>query len=106
MVARLPESEPRIDPRMRTWRAYQLAEDPLSEVTIASAGAIRENSLKTRIGLTGSALTCASASMTSHQSATLETSDSCQDRSALRARRGISARSVAVASPTRLTSKG
>src|SRR5271166_6748663 len=38
MVARFPDSEPRTPPRNRNCRAYQLADDPESAVTMASAG--------------------------------------------------------------------
>ena len=54
-------------PRMRTCRAYQLAAEPLSAAIMQLSGAWAENSLKILIGLTGSASTWASASITSHQ---------------------------------------
>src|SRR5690606_40502388 len=53
MVARVPESEPRMSPRNLMSRAYQLAADPESQVTIAFSGMRDESSQKTRCGLTG-----------------------------------------------------
>ncbi len=38
IVARLPDSEPRMSPRNCRFRAYQLADEPESAVTIASSG--------------------------------------------------------------------
>ena len=38
MVASVPDSEPRSRPRNRRWRAYQLAAEPESAVTIALSG--------------------------------------------------------------------
>ncbi len=75
---------PRIVPRIRTCRAYQLAAEPLSAAIMQSSGACSENSLKIRIGLTGLAATCASASITSHQRATFFSRSSRQPRSSLR----------------------
>ena len=95
-----------MSPRNFSCRAYQLADDPESAVTIALSGSRGDSSQNSRIGLTGSASTMASASMTSHQRATLDSIVSRQDRSSLRSSSGMSARRVAAASPTRLTSYG
>src|ERR1700754_4567131 len=53
MVARPPDSDPRTSPRMRRCRAYQLATEPESAVTIASSGSRSESSQTIRMGLTG-----------------------------------------------------
>src|SRR5579875_3344807 len=106
MVARLPDSEPRMLPRNLNWRAYQLADDPESAVMIALSGSLGDRSANSFIGLIGSADTSASIAMVSHQRATFFSIFSRQDRSDLRSIIGISARSVAAASPTRLTSLG
>ena len=44
MVARLPDSEPRISSRNFRLRAYQLADDPESAVTIALCGNLFDSS--------------------------------------------------------------
>ena len=104
MVARFPDSEPRMSPRKRSCRAYQLAEEPESAVTMAFIGSRPDSSRNGSIGLTGSASTSASASIDRHHLATRSSMPSRQDRSSLRRSCGISARSAAAASPTRLTS--
>lgn len=86
--------------------AYQFAEEPESAVTIALPGSRDDSSWNSRIGLIGSASTMASAFITSDQRVTLDSMSSRQDLSSLRRRCGMSARSVAAASPTRLTCYG
>ena len=67
MVARFPDSEPRMSPRKRSCRAYQLAEEPESAVTMAFIGQPGRIAPGTSsIGLTGSASTSASASIDRH----------------------------------------
>ena len=104
MVARLPDSEPRMSPRNFSCRAYQFAEEPESAVMMASMGSRPDSSRNSSIGLTGSASTSASASIDRHHLATSSSIPFRQERSSLRLRCGISARRVAAASPTRLTS--
>ena len=104
MVARLPDSDPRMSPRNRNWRAYQLADEPESAVTIALSGSRGDSSANNRSGLTISTDTIASICMVSHQRATLASMPSRHERSSLRRRCGINARSAVLASATRLTS--
>ena len=106
MVASVPDSEPRTSPRNFSWRAYQFADEPESAATMALAGSRVDSSRNSSIGLTGLASTSASASMVRHQRSTPASMPSRQDRSSFRFRCGISARKVAAASPTRLTSYG
>src|SRR3954453_6141720 len=106
MVARLPDSDPRIRPLKRSIRAYQLADEPESAVTIASSGNLGDSSPNSSIGLTGSASTAASFAIVSHQRATSDSMPSRHERSVLRSSNGANAPSVAAASPTRLTSYG
>ena len=70
IVARFPDSEPRTSPRNFSCRAYQFAEEPESAAMIASSGSRTDSSWNRRSGLTGSASTIASASMTSHHRVT------------------------------------
>ena len=86
MVARFPESEPRIVPLNFSCRAYQLAEDPESAATMASAGICPLSSQTSLIGLTKPGLSLsimASSSVVSHQSATLDSIVSRHFRSSL-----------------------
>ena len=106
IVASVPERVPRMLPRIRMWRAYQLVPEPESAVTMASGGSCGESSANTRSGLIGSAVTAPRASSTSHQRATFPSTVSRQDRSSLRTSSGSNASRVWRASPTRLTSNG
>src|SRR3954462_11527127 len=54
MVARGPDSDARMAPRMRRLRAYQLVEDPESAVTMALSGIRFDSSDTIAIGFTGS----------------------------------------------------
>ncbi len=105
-MARVPDSDPRMVPRNLRLRAYQLVEEPESAVTIASSGMRWDSSWTTRIGLTGSASTIACCSIVSSQEATFRSIFSLQPRRPRRSSFGMSADSVAPASPTRLTSVG
>ncbi|CAM5649063.1 hypothetical protein SANTM175S_02662 [Streptomyces antimycoticus] len=106
MVARVPDSEPRMDPRMRRWRAYQFAAEPESAARITSWGSRASRAWTTYSGLMGSASTAARRSMTCHQRAVSFSIFLRHDPCFLRFSWGSSARSVSRASPTRLTSKG
>ena len=106
MVARFPDSDPRIRPRKRSCRAYQLAAEPESAVMMASSGSRSLSSANSRIGLIGSAATAASLAIVCHQRSTSDSMPSRHERSALRSSSGINARSVVAASPTRFTSFG
>ena len=103
MVARFPDSDPRIRPRKRSCRAYQLAAEPESAVMMASSGSRSLSSANSRIG---SAATAASMAIVCHQRSTSDSMPSRHERSALRSSSGINARSVEAASPTRFTSFG
>ena len=87
-------------------RANQFAADPESDARIARSGSREDSSQNTRCGLSGSASFIARRSITCHQSATPASTSLRQERSSLRFRRGIRARSVSPLSPTRLTSVG
>ncbi len=106
MVARVPDSEPRIVPRMRRWRAYQFAAEPESAARITSSGSSPSRAWATNSGLMGSAATSARRSMTSHQRATSFSIFSRQAPCVFRSSLGTSRLSVSAASPTRLTSNG
>src|SRR3954451_21588952 len=71
MVASVPDNDPRMLPRIRRVRAYQLAAEPESAVTMALSGMREDSSHVMRIGLIGSAETMDSRSIVSHQRETL-----------------------------------
>ncbi len=106
MVARVPDSEPRMSPWNFRCRAYQFAALPESAATIALSGSREDSSWKIRIGLIGSAPVNARRSTVAHQSATAASICSRHSRSSFRTSSGSSARSVVFASPTRLISYG
>src|SRR5271166_822171 len=78
MDARPPESEVIIPRRILRSRAYQLAQEPESLVTIAPSGRRGESSQVTRCGLTGFAGCMARSSGVFHQSLTLRSTFSRQ----------------------------
>src|SRR6185312_11444535 len=84
----------------------QLAQDPLSLVTIAFAGSNGDISQTTRCGLTGLASAFARPSSFFHHAATLASIVLAQSRARFRLMRGSRALSVSAASPWRLTSAG
>ena len=106
IVASVPDRDPRIPRRIRSTLAYQLATDPESAVTIASSGRTCDISHTIRIGFTGSASTMLCRSTVSHQAATFSSILSRHSRSERGARSGRSARNVAPASATMLSSVG
>src|ERR1700761_7362132 len=106
MDASPPESDEDCPCCTRKSRAYQLAQDPLSLVTMALAGSSGDISHTTRCGLTGLASALARPSSFFHQATTLASTVFDHSRSALRRIKGISALSVEAASPCRLTSAG
>src|SRR5690625_1084599 len=106
MVASVPDNEPLMLPRNRRCRAYQFAADPESADMIASSGSRDESSQKIRIGLTGSASTMASDSMVAHHDSMFCSMPLRHVELEFCSTYGNSARRVAVASPTRLTSVG
>jgi hypothetical protein len=83
-----------------------LAQDPLSQVTMAFAGSSGDISQTTRCGFTGLASAIARPSSFSHQAAVLDSIWLAQLRSSLRRISGSKAFSVSAASPWRLTSAG
>ena len=87
-------------------RAYQLATEPESAATIALCGSRSESSHTIRMGLTGWASSIAWRSIVPHQATTFSSIVSRHARSVGPDSSGSSARSVAAASPTRLTSIG
>src|SRR5680860_270123 len=94
IVASVPDSDPRMFPVNLSCRAYQLAAEPESALTMASSGSRVDSSENRRIGLIGSASTIASASIVSHQSDTFFSRSLRHERSWLRSRSGIRARKV------------
>src|ERR1700712_971252 len=107
MEARPPDSE-HIMPRCTfRSRAYQLAHDPESLVTIAFDGTRGDNSHTVRCGLTPvCAGSCARFSSMVHQSAVHPSIFLRHARSGLASSNGRSARKVSVLSPTRFASMG
>ena len=92
---------------MRSWRAYQLADDPESAATMALSGISSLSSQISRMGLTmpGRSLpSMAWRSIVCHQRATLASIFSRQDRSDFRSSKGSSAVNAAAESDTTLTS--
>ena len=67
LLAEVPDSEPRMSPRILRSLAYQLAAEPESATTIAFSGIRCDSSHTTRIGLTGSADSIAWLSIVSHR---------------------------------------
>ena len=106
MLARPPDRLAFMPLRNLISRAYQFAAEPESQVRMALSGRRGDSSQNTRCGLTGLASFMARASITRHQRATFSSISVCQPRSVLRSSKGISARKVARASPTRLHSIG
>ena len=106
MVARLPESDAIMDGFTFTSRAHQLAEEPESQVRMTSSGSRDDISQKTRCGLMGSASDMARSSIMRHHSFTSSSTFSRQPRSLFFSSMGISAWSVSLESPWRLTSMG
>ncbi|CAM5713542.1 hypothetical protein SALBM135S_05002 [Streptomyces alboniger] len=106
MVASVPESDPRMEPRMRRWRAYQLAAEPESAARMTSSGSSSSSACTTYSGLTGSASTAARRCMTSHQRAVSFSIFLRQAPCFFRLSCGSRALRVSRASPVRLTSKG
>ena len=106
IVASVPDSEPRTAPRIFRNRAYQFATEPESAATIAFGGSRSESSQTIRIGLTGLASSIAWRSIVPHHATTFSSIVSRHARSVGPDSSGSSARSVAAASPTRLTSVG
>src|SRR5690606_508459 len=106
MVAKPPDNDAIMPGRNLMSRAYQLAEDPESQVMMLLSGKRGESSQKTRSEFTGSPSSKARASILFHQSATFSCMRCLQRELSLRSRNGINASNVALLSPTKPTSTG
>ncbi len=106
MVASPPDSDAIIPCRIFRSRAYHLAAEPESQVRMQLSGRRDDNSQNTRCGLIGLASFIARSCSTCHQRDTLSAIWSRHAWSCFARKCGISARSVALLSPTSPTSIG
>ncbi|MNS58766.1 hypothetical protein D3C72_916950 [compost metagenome] len=106
MLASPPDTDPIMPSRNCTSRAYQLAADPESQVTMQCSGRRLDNSRNGRWGLTPLALTMARATTVSRQRDTRFSMPFTQRSDALGSSLGSKACKVRRASPTRPTSTG